>query len=192
MFGSGAIFLDNGHRRICINVTGAGAISKLTRGVQGLRILGLFMRPDLVVTRMTGRAVRLKCGELPYDQLCIGLMALDALQVASMVERFVGQARVTVVRGCPNVGVVTQIAFLRGVEVIRVLTGRSNTVVTSRTVPENLGVVNGDDRLPHGSTVTVFTNIRRLNMARSLAGGVRTVVAADTVANDICMVESGR
>jgi len=84
------------------------------------------------------------------------------------------------------------IALLRGAEVILILTRRLNTIVAGRTRPEHLGMVDGDNRREDIGRVTVFAHIRRLDVRRILAGRIRAVMAAHTVARDIYVIEVRR
>ena len=84
------------------------------------------------------------------------------------------------------------IALFRGAEVILILAGRLNTIVAGRAGSQHLGMVDGDNRREDVGRVTVFAHIRRLYMRWILAGRIRAVMAARTVAGDVDVVEIRR
>ena len=53
-------------------------------------------------------------------------------------------------------------------------------------------MIDGEHRTPGICRVTVFTSIRREYVLCALAGRIDTVVAAEAVARDGCVIEVGR
>ena len=90
----------------------------------------MFFLAIVIVICMTARAGGLVPRGRPIDGFRVGLMALSAGKVAAVIERLVCQPRVTVICRRPCIRTVTQTAILRGVEVIRILASRKDTVVT--------------------------------------------------------------
>ena len=74
----------------------------------------------------------------------------------------------------------------------RVFAGSDDAVMAGSATPDYLGVIDGHHRHEDIGAVAIFTDIRRLNMREILAGCVRAVMAADTVASDINVVEIRR
>jgi len=126
-------------------MTGTRAVSQLTDGVLDVRSPNLLVRPRLVVARVAARTVSLKCGEPPGNEFRVGLVTIGAWQVGAVIERLVGQSGVSEVRRNPRVGVVAHVAFLCRQEMTCILPGRANTVMTGRTGPQNLIVIDSDD-----------------------------------------------
>jgi len=87
---------------------------------------------------------------------------------------------------------VTVIAGVAARNVSRVLACGGDAVVTGATIPDYLGVINGDWRCPYRRVMAIFTDICRLNVSRALAGRIRTIVATDTIAEDVHVVENCR
>jgi hypothetical protein len=74
----------------------------------------------------------------------------------------------------------------------RMFSRRSETVMTRATRAQYLSVINRVSRGEQVGVVTVLANVRGLDVQRVLAGRVGAVVAADTVAGDINVIESRR
>lgn len=74
-------------------------------------------------------------------------------------------------------------------DMCRVLAGCGHAVVAGTTVADYLAMIDRHDRYENIRAMAVFTDIRRLNMPRVLAGRVGAVVAADAVSGDIDVVE---
>lgn len=53
-------------------------------------------------------------------------------------------------------------------------------------------MINAYCRCPYRGRMTIFTNIRCLDMHQALAGCLNAIVTANAVTNDIYMVEIGR
>jgi len=79
---------------------------------------------------MATGTVRLERSIAPGNKFRVALVAFRALQVATMILWFIWQCGMAVVSGCPGVCHVARVAIFRGTEVIRVLPGRNNAVVT--------------------------------------------------------------
>ena len=168
------------------------AVAQFACGVVSVGILVLLMRSGSVVTGMAARAVRLEGRIPPVDDFRVVLMTRRTREVAAMIERLIGQTRVTVVRRRPGVRVMAQAAVLAGIEVARILAGRCRAVVAGGAGPENLVVIYGRHGHPDGRAVAVFTDIRRLHMQRPLARGLGAVVTAEAVVHDVDVVEVRR
>lgn len=148
---AGLEFTDRREGGVGVLMAGASAVRYLTDGIFDFRrrdsvLDDLLVRLQLVVARVAARTVRLKCSEPPGNDFRVGLVTIGTRQVAAVIERFVGQCRVSEVRRDPRVGVVAQAAFLCRQKVPRILSGRGNTIVTGQTGPQNLIMIYGDDR----------------------------------------------
>jgi len=86
----------------------------------------------------------------------------------------------------------TVVAVVTAVDVRWVLAGRRDAVMTSATSANNLRMVDGKHGRPHITGVAVFADVARLHMRRVLTGGLRTVVAAETVAGNVHVIEVRR
>ena len=73
----------------------------------------------------------------------------------------------------------------------RVLACGNRAVVAGVAGTDHVGVIHPVHRCEGGNIVAVLTKIGGLNMRRSLAGRVRTIVAAQAVIGDIDMVNVG-
>ena len=124
------VFPDRGHIAVRVHVAGAGTIPQFAGGVSNIGVFVFLVRPGFVVVCMTAGTVRLKCREPPGHEFSVGLVARGAGEVGSVILRLVWQCRVTVIRRCPRIRVVAGIAFLRGVEVPRILADRCYAIVT--------------------------------------------------------------
>ena len=71
----------------------------------------------------------------------------------------------------------------------RVLADSSNAVVAAATRPDDLGVVDNHHRHKDICGVAVFAHIRRLYVRRAFTRCIRAVVAADTIARDVYVIE---
>lgn len=127
-------------------MTGAGAVAQLADGVLYVRSLYLLVRSQFVVARVTARTVRLKCSVPPGNEFRVGLVAVGTREVATVIERLVGQSRVPEVRWGPGVRVMAGITFLRRQKVTRILAGRDDTIVTGETGAQNLIMIYGQGR----------------------------------------------
>lgn len=146
----------------------------------------------LKVIRMTAGTVRLVGSRRPVHHLRIVLVALRACQVATMVQRLVGQASVHVDVRNPGIRRVAGITFLLRDEMPEVLAGGNVAVVTGRTRAENLSMVGRDRGTPCGRRVTGLTHVRCQRMHRALTRCINAVVTAKTVVDDIGVVEVRR
>lgn len=81
---------------------------------------------------------------------------------------------------------------LRRIEVPRVHAGGRCAIVTGRARAQDLGVINGSNRRPDICAVAIFADIGRLRVQWTLAGRVCSVMAADAVINNVCVVEIRR
>jgi hypothetical protein len=99
---------------------------------------------------------------------------------------------VTVIRGSPGIRNVAGIALLRRAEVSRVCASCYDTVVAARTRAKYLGVIDGKYGRKHVGRVAVLTDIRRLRVGRIFADSICAVMAANTIARNIYMIEIRR
>ncbi|RLA28688.1 MAG: hypothetical protein DRQ63_02920 [Gammaproteobacteria bacterium] len=88
------------------------------------------MWPGFVIACMATGTVRLECSIAPGNKFRVALVAFCAPQVAAVVLGFIRQGGVTIIGRCPGVRHVARVAVFRSTEVIRVLSGRNNAVVT--------------------------------------------------------------
>ena len=192
VFRARPVLLDRRHITVCVNVTGTGTVPEFAYRIGDIRIFVLLVRARLVVARVTAGTIRFECRILPNNDFRVTLVALGALQLASMILRLVRQGGMTIVRGLPRVGVVAGVALQRSVEVIRVLADRCYAIVAGRTGAEYLRMIDGQLWRKHICGVAVFTHIGRQNMCRVFADCIRAVVAAKTVACDVYVIKIRR
>ena len=86
----------------------------------------------------------------------------------------------------------TIVAGSAAVDVGRVFSGCRQAVVAGTAGSQNLGVIDNDNRRPQACCMAVFADVRRTNVCQIFASRVRTVMAADTVAGDIDVIEVRR
>jgi len=72
-----------------------------------------------------------------------------------------------------------------------VLAGRNDPIVARATGPDNLAVIDRHDRHKDIRRMTIFADIRRLNVRQTLTGCIGTIVATDAVAADVDVIEVG-
>ena len=84
------------------------------------------------------------------------------------------------------------IAIRAGGDVRRILADRGNAVVTGPAGAEHLGMVDSEGRRKDIGRVTVFADVTGLHMGNILADRLNAVMAVDTIASDVYMVEVGR
>lgn len=87
---------------------------------------------------------------------------------------------------------VTIIAGITTRDMRWVFSGSGNTVVTGSAGTENLGMVDGNDRLEGGRVMAVFANVCRLNMYGTFPGRTHAVVTADAVARNTRVIKNSR
>ena len=78
---------------------------------------------------------------------------------------------------------------LRCIDVPRVQPGGRSAVVARCAGAEDLGVINGNNGRPDICAVAIFADVGRLRVQWTFANSVCSVMAADTVIDNICMVE---
>ena len=83
----------------------------------------------------------------------------------------------------------TVVAGVAAGKVSWVLAGRRDAVVTGATGAQYLGVIDSDYRRPQVRGVAVLADIRRLNVRQTFADCIRAVMAADTGACDVVVIE---
>jgi len=119
-----------------------------------------------------------------------GILAgsIDAVVAA---EAVIGNVRVIESGRYPACGCVTVIAGVATDNMCRVLACGNRAVVAGVAGTDHVGVIYPVHRCEGRNIVAVLTKISGLNMRRSLAGRVRTIVAAQAVIGDIDMVNVG-
>ena len=147
------------------------------------------VRTGLESASVAARAIGLKRGVPPGNQLRVGLVAGSARQVSTVILWLVRECRVTVVSGNPPLGRVAGVTLLRGAEMVRILTYGIGAVVAGRARSEDLRMIYRDDGLPYGRAVTIFADIRCLNMRRTLTGRLGAVMAINTVGGNVRVIE---
>lgn len=171
-------------------MTRTRAVTQLAHCVLGVAVF--FVWPGFVVVRMATGTIRLKGRTPPIDDLGVRLVALRAPQVTPVILRLVWQRDVAVVRWRPCVRDVAGVAFLRGVEVTRVLSRRRSAIVTGCTRAKHLRVIDRHHGREHVRRMAVFTDIGRQWVRGVLAGRIRAVVATDTVSRNVYVIEIRR
>lgn len=83
----------------------------------------------------------------------------------------------------------TVIAGIAADNMCRVLARCRDAIVTAATGPDHLRVVDNHHWHKNIRGVAVFTHIRRLNMYRAFTCCIRAVVATNTIAGDIYVIE---
>jgi len=87
----------------------------------------------------------------------------------------------------------TIVTLRRGRQVIGILARGGNAIVTTRTSPNYLEVIDRYGRVPHVSTVTVLTDIGRTDVIKRLAGSRHTIMTVTTrLRGDVLMIKVGR
>lgn len=81
---------------------------------------------------------------------------------------------------------------VRGLDMCLALASCSRAVMTRTAGTQNLCVIDGNSGSEYGRAVAVFADICCLNVGLVLAGCLDTIMATDTVACDIGVVEIGR
>ena len=74
----------------------------------------------------------------------------------------------------------------------RVLADGNGAIVAGDASPDYLGVIDGQYWRKNIRRVTVFADVRCLNVSRVFANGIRAVMAAGTVARDIDVIKVRR
>ena len=141
---------------------------------------------------MAARAIGLECGESPVHDFGVALMAISASENISVIERLVGESRVVIVTGAPGIRAVAEAAVLRRVEVPWVLPCCQCAVVAGRAGPKYLIVIHVGHRRPHICAVAILANVGCLNVQRTLACCVGSIVTTTAVVHDVDVVEVRR
>jgi len=85
-----------------------------------------------------------------------------------------------------------QATVLRRIEVPRVHAGGRSAIVTGCARAQHLGVIDCSYRRPDICAVTIFADVGRLRVQWTLASRVRSIMTADTVVDNVCMIEIRR
>ena len=116
-------------------------------------------------------------------------MAFGTLEIAAMILRLVAQTGVTVIRWDPGSGAVAQATVLRRIEVPRVHPGGRSAIVAGRAGTQDLGVIDGSNGRPDICAVAIFADVGCLRVQWTLADRVCSIMTADTVVNNVHVVE---
>ena len=95
---------------------------------------------------MATSASRRITGRRPIHRIRVGVVAVGAIKITSMIERFVRQAGVAEARRCPTVWGMALATIHRGTKVSRVHAGGIRAVVAGCTGAQHLVVVHGSHR----------------------------------------------
>lgn len=99
-----------------------------------------------VIARMATRTGGRVTGRRPIHGIRVGVVAVGAVKITSMIERFVRQAGVAEARWRPTIWGVALTTIHRGTKVSRVHAGGIRAVVAGRTGAQHLVVVHGGHR----------------------------------------------
>ncbi len=75
----------------------------------------------------------------------------------------------------------TVVAVVAARDVRQVFAGRCHAIMTGAATADDLGMIDDDDWHEYRGAVTVFTDVRRLDMRRILADCLSTVMAVDAI-----------
>ena len=131
-----------GQRTVGVNMAGTRTVPEFANRIFPIRVSCFPVWARLVAIRMAAGTVGLERRVPPDDDLGVGLMALGARQIATMVERLERCGRVPEVVGRPGICIVATVAFLRSAKVAGVLAGRDDAVVAGRAGAQHLRVIN--------------------------------------------------
>ena len=151
-----------------------------TAAADDLRVIdGVGRCPDVAVVAILADIARL--------YMCLGLAGcFDAVVAAEAVADDANMVE----RGrTPGVGGVAVVTGIAAVDVRRVFARCRDAVVAGTAAANHLRVVDRKHRREHVGVVAVFANFAGLYMRRVLAGGLGTVVAADTVTGNVDVIE---
>lgn len=144
------------------------------------------------IVRMTAGTIGLEGRIGPVDLLRIVLVASRAGEIAAVIKRLVRKAGMPERVRNPGHCVVTGVAFPWRHEVPWIPASCGDAVMAGRAGTEHLGVVDPYHRDPRDGVMAILTNIGRLHVTGSLTGRVGPVVAAETVACDVYVIEVRR
>ena len=121
----------------------------------------------------------------------VGGIFSGGVQPVVAVETAIDDIGMIEIRGDPCNGCMTVVAGFAALNMCRILAGCGRTIVARVAGTQYVQCVYCDGRVPEIGTVAVFAHIRRQDMGWSLAGGVGTVVTAETVAGDVRVIKYG-
>jgi len=169
---------------------GIGRVAIVTDVTAGNMARTLALRNIVVVTATTC-ADYLQVIDLQRGFPCKGSMTILAdVRRIEMCWQFVrqmttrartGDIRVVEHGWRPGIGRVAIVARVAAGDVIRAFTLRNSIVVTGAAGTHHLQMVNAYHRLPTGGAMTVFTHIRRADVAGPFTFGRGAVVTTGTV-----------
>jgi hypothetical protein len=145
------------------------------------------LRPEPV--RMTGRAVRLVCGEFPRHHLrvrCVAGATRDPCPVVWIEGR-----GVPVVNECPRRGTVAGFARQNRREMPGSRSGRGLAIVTTCTPRGQTAVVHAGARECDRALVAGFTRRSRRDVMRRLSGGTNSCMTRRAWSSDATVIQSG-
>jgi len=118
-------------------------------------------------------------------------MAFGTLEIAAMIEGLVAQPGMPVISRSPGGRAMAKATVLRRIEVPRVHPGGRSAIVAGRAGTQDLRVINGSNGRPDICAMAIFADVGRLRVQWTLADRICSVVAADTVVDDVRVVEVG-
>ena len=98
MFRPRPVLFDRRQCRVCVDMTGARAVTQLADRVQHIGILVLLVRPGLEVSCVTSGTVGLERRIAPGDLFRVVLMTGGAWKIAGMIQRLIRQSHVPVIK----------------------------------------------------------------------------------------------
>jgi len=142
-----------------------------------------------VVIGMTAGAGGRVARRRPVHRVRVGIVAVRAIEIRAMIERLVGQPRVTEIGRRPTIRGMALTAIHGSIEVALVLAGGIRAVVAGCTGAQHLVVVYGSHRRPDDRCVARLADVGRLYVRRALARGVCAVVTTETIVDDVGVVK---
>ena len=116
-------------------------------------------------------------------------MAFSALEITAMIERFIAQPRMPVISWQPGSRAMAKTTVLRRIEVPRVHAGGRSAIVAGCARANDLSVINGNNGRPDIGAVAVLADVGCLWVQWTLADRVCSVMAANTIIDNVCVVE---
>ena len=119
-------------------------------------------------------------------------MAVGALGVAAVIQWFVKKTGVHIDVRNPRGGRVAFVAFVNRDEVLAIRARCRVAIVAGRTYADYLVVIDSGRGRPGRRRMAALANVTGIHVIDILARGFGAVVALDTVADDVHVVEIGR
>ena len=128
------------------------------------------------------------------DIRCLNVVRVltDRLRAVVTTDTVARDIQVIEVRRQPANRAVTIVTGIAAGDMRRVLANGNGAIVAGDASPDYLGVIDGQYWRKNIRRVTVFADVRCLNVRLVLANGIRAVMAAGTIAGDIDVIEIRR